>query len=75
MHLEAMQDCRFTIAGRGFEMTAGETIHTENSHKYGRRDARMLLQGGGWTPIAEWSDPNDLFLLILAETRPVPAAP
>lgn len=75
MHLEAMQNCRFTVAGRHFEMTEGETIHTENSHKYHLRDARLLLQTGGWTPIADWSDPDDLFMLILAEARPEPAAP
>jgi uncharacterized SAM-dependent methyltransferase len=56
-------------------MTAGETIHSENSHKYGRRDARLLLRGSGWTPLAEWTDPDDLFLLMLAEARPEPAAP
>jgi len=75
MHLEAKQDCRFTVAGMSFAMAAGETIHTENSHKYGRRDARLLLHAGGWTPIGEWSDPDDLFLVILAEARPVPFAP
>ena len=34
---------RFTVAGQRFAMRAGETIHTENSHKYGYRDARLLL--------------------------------
>lgn len=75
MHLEAVRDCRFTVAGVRFEMAAGETIHTENSHKYGDRDARLLLRAGGWTPIGEWSDPDDLFLIVLAEARPVPSAP
>ena len=32
------------------DMAAGETIHTENSHKYGARDARILLRAGGVTP-------------------------
>ena len=31
-------------------------IHTENSHKYGPRGARLLLLAGGWTPLAEWTD-------------------
>ena len=56
MHLEATRDVDFTIAGQRFAMAAGETIHTENSHKYGPRDARLLLLAGGWTPIAEWTD-------------------
>ncbi|MFX4864902.1 L-histidine N(alpha)-methyltransferase, partial [Acinetobacter baumannii] len=50
MHLEATRDIAFTIEGRDFAMQAGETIHTENSHKYGERDARILLRAGGWTP-------------------------
>ncbi|PNA37887.1 L-histidine N(alpha)-methyltransferase, partial [Pseudomonas sp. MPR-AND1A] len=46
MHLEATRDVAFTIERHPFEMAAGETIHTENSHKYGPRDARILLRAG-----------------------------
>ncbi len=58
MHLEAVRDIAFTVDGRSFAMAAGETIHTENSHKYGPRDARILLRTGGWTPVAEWTIPT-----------------
>jgi dimethylhistidine N-methyltransferase len=75
MHLEATRDVTFTIDGRTFTMAAGETIHTENSHKYGPRDARMLLLAGEWTPVAEWTDPDGLFALLLAEARPRRKAP
>jgi len=75
MHLEAERDLLFTVEGRPFEMAAGETIHTENSHKYGPRDARLLLRSGGWTPIAEWTDPNDQFALYLAEAQAPRPAP
>jgi len=75
MHLEAREDIAFTIEGRPFAMGAGETIHTENSHKYGRRDGRILLRAGGWTPIAEWTDPEGLFAVILAEAQPARCAP
>ncbi|USI74196.1 L-histidine N(alpha)-methyltransferase [Sphingomonas morindae] len=75
MHLEAREACRFTVAGRAFQIGAGETIHTENSHKYGPRDARLLLRAGGWQPRAEWTDAEDRFALLLAEARPAPAAP
>jgi dimethylhistidine N-methyltransferase len=75
MHLEAQADVDFTIAGRAFAMAAGETIHTENSHKYGPRDARILLRSGGWTPIAEWTDEDDRFAVILAEAQPSRLAP
>jgi L-histidine Nalpha-methyltransferase len=75
MHLEAMCDLAFTVDGHRFEIAAGQTIHTENSHKYGPRDARLLLRAGGWSPIAEWTDPQDHFAIMLAEARPLPAAP
>lgn len=75
MHLEATQDVSFTIEGRPFDMAAGETIHTENSHKYGARDARILLRAGGWTPIAEWTDPEGKFAVILAEAQAARHAP
>jgi L-histidine N-alpha-methyltransferase len=75
MHLEAVRDVAFTVDGRSFEMSASDTIHTENSHKYGARDARILLRSGGWTPVAEWTDPEGLFGVYLAEAqveRPAP---
>jgi dimethylhistidine N-methyltransferase len=75
MHLEALRDLAFVVAGERFAMTAGETIHTENSHKYGPQSGRMLLRTGGWTPIAEWTDAGENFAIILAEARPRREAP
>jgi L-histidine Nalpha-methyltransferase len=75
MHLEATRDVSFTVDGQPFAISKGKTIHTENSYKYGPRDARLLLRAAGWTPIAEWTDRDGLFALILAEARPIPAAP
>lgn len=75
MHLEAVRDTAFTVDGRAFGMAAGETIHTENSHKYGPRDARILLRGGGWTPVAEWTDRQGLFAVVLAEAQAERPAP
>ena len=75
MHLEATRDVTFTVVDRPFAIAAGETIHTENSHKYGPRDARILLRAGGWTPIAEWTDPADQFALYLAEAQAPRPAP
>jgi uncharacterized SAM-dependent methyltransferase len=75
MHLEAQRDVEFTVDGRTFAMDAGETIHTENSHKYGPNGGRMLLRAGGWTPIREWTDPQDWFGLMLCEAQPLRMAP
>ncbi len=69
MHLVATRDVEFSIEDRRFAFKAGKSIHTENSHKYGPRGARLLLLAGGWTPLAEWTDPNQDFALILAEAE------
>lgn len=71
MHLEAVRDIVFQVSGRSFAMRKGETIHTENSHKFDRRSQMTLLLAGGWTPIGRWTDSEKRFSLLLAEaTRP-----
>jgi len=75
MHLEAARDVHFSVDGRRFSMAEGETIHTENSLKYGPRDASVLLRAGGWTPIADWTDPDGFFSLILAKEGAASSAP
>jgi dimethylhistidine N-methyltransferase len=75
MHLQATRDLSFEVAGRHFAINAGETVHTENSHKYGERDARLLLLAGGWTPIEEWTDEEARFALVLARAEPERSAP
>jgi dimethylhistidine N-methyltransferase len=75
MHLVATREVEFGIAGRSFRFAEGQSIHTENSHKYGPRGGRMLLLAGGWTPLAEWTDPARDFALVLAEAQPERFAP
>ena len=75
MHLVATRDVKFTVASREFSFPKGSSIHTENSHKYGPRGSRVLLLAGGWTPIAEWTDPAHDFAIILAEAMPNRFAP
>jgi dimethylhistidine N-methyltransferase len=75
MHLVATRDVEFTVAGQPFAMQQGQSIHSENSHKYGRRGGRVLLLAGGWTPLAEWTDPAGDFAVILAEAQPNRSAP
>lgn len=67
MHLEAARAITFEVEGRRFAMRAGETIHTENSHKYDHRSAAMLLLAGGWEPRWTWKDADDRFMVILAQ--------
>jgi dimethylhistidine N-methyltransferase len=75
MHLVAMADIGFEVSGNHFTMQAGETIHTENSHKFDRRSGNLLLLAGGWTPVERWLDAEERFSLILAESTPPRDAP
>ncbi|KHL26674.1 methyltransferase [Croceibacterium mercuriale] len=75
MHLVAREAIRFEVAGQAFSMAAGETIHTENSHKYDGRSQNLLLAAGGWTPVQRWTDADERFSLLLAEAREPHHAP
>ena len=70
MHLEATCNVSFLIDGRRFNMAAGDTLHTENSHKYCLNSASLLLRASGWTPLRNWTDAKKGFALFLAEAEP-----
>lgn len=65
MHLAAARDVRFHAAGGSFSLREGETIHTENSHKYTIEEARLLARAAGWRPVRWWIDARGLFSLHL----------
>jgi dimethylhistidine N-methyltransferase len=67
MHLEATENIAFEVAGRRFALCLGETIHTENSHKFDLRSQNTLLLAGGWTPARRWLDRAERFSVILAD--------
>ena len=75
MHLEASRAIAFEVSGERFTMKAGETIHTENSHKFTRRSANLLLAASGWTPRKRWLDRAKRFSVILAEATEPRNAP
>jgi len=75
MHLVATRDLEFAAAGRRFAMRAGETIHTENSHKYRPEEARLLARASGWEPLAAWTDAQALFALHVWAAPPEQLAP
>ena len=75
MHLVAREDVTFTVSGEPFSMRSGESIHTENSHKFTKRSGQTLLAAGGWEPRARWTDSAAQFSLVLAESRPPRSAP
>jgi len=75
MHLTATRDIDFAVSGEHFAMKQGDSIHTENSHKFTRRSANMLLLAGGWTPVKRWTDSEKRFSVILAQATEQREAP
>lgn len=75
MHLEAKRPIAFEVSGERFTMKAGETIHTENSHKFTRHSANLLLAAAGWTARRRWTDSEERFAVILAEATEPRNAP
>ncbi len=67
MHLESLADQSFEIAGRRFHMAAGETIHTENSHKYTPDRIARLAEAAGWRLDGQWISPEPAFGLFLLQ--------
>ncbi len=70
MHLRAVRDTGFDVLGERFTMTAGETIHTENSYKWTPEQARLLARASGWAPAAMWFDDAQLFGIHLWRSAP-----
>ena len=52
---------RVTVRGRAFQFAMGESIHTENSYKYGHRRFQYLAALGGWTHQQLWMDGQSRF--------------
>ena len=69
MHLEALRAQRARLAGREIRFAAGETIHTENSHKYRPERLEALADAAGWKARAMWTDPGRLFSVWLLDAR------
>jgi L-histidine N-alpha-methyltransferase len=61
MHLRSKRAQTVTIAGERIHFHAGETIHTENSHKYSVEEFQAMAHGAGWRPQAVWTGTNGLF--------------
>lgn len=69
MHLESVGPQTIELAGRTFRFADGETIHTENSHKYTAEGFRGLAEQGGFKPICMWTDPKAWFSVQLLRVR------
>jgi dimethylhistidine N-methyltransferase len=65
MHLVSWRAQRVTIAGREFHFAAGESIHTENCHKYTVEGFTALAERAGWSVQARWQSAKPEFALLL----------
>jgi dimethylhistidine N-methyltransferase len=67
MHLVSRREQVATLAGHALRFAEGESIHTENSHKYRPTSLRALAEAGGWQAARMWTDAERLFSLWLLE--------
>ncbi|SDW44566.1 L-histidine N(alpha)-methyltransferase [Thiocapsa roseopersicina] len=61
MHLVSRVEQRAEVAGSTFDFRAGETIHTENSYKYGIDHFHRLAGDAGFVAEQVWTDKQGLF--------------
>ncbi|WP_421790073.1 L-histidine N(alpha)-methyltransferase [Hyphobacterium sp.] len=67
MHLVARRSLTFSVDGRRFSMEAGESLHTENSHKFTIDRFHALAKAAGLSVSAQWSDDREYFTLYWLE--------
>lgn len=67
MHLVSRRAQSVSVAGRQFDFREGETIHTENSHKYTLGEFRALAEAAGFRTVRTLTDANDLFSVHVLE--------
>jgi dimethylhistidine N-methyltransferase len=65
MHLQSIEDQSVRIGDHVVEFAAGETIHTENSHKYSVESLSELAQVAGWNLDEILTDAQSLFAVAI----------
>ena len=65
MHLESLRAQEVRIAGKPITFAAGETIHTENSHKFSPETLSAMASRAGWEIAGILTDPDELFAVAM----------
>ncbi len=65
MHLVCRKTTTVEVAGEAFTLAAGESLHTETSHKYSLAGFQTLAAAAGWSLNRHWSDPDGYFAVLL----------
>jgi L-histidine Nalpha-methyltransferase len=61
MHLVSRRDQAVHVGGMRFFFAEGESIHTENSYKFGLRTMAELAEAGGFAVERVWTDERQYF--------------
>lgn len=69
MHLQSQRTQRVEVGDRPFEFFGGETIHTENSYKYRKRDFANMARAAGFDDTQCWTDARGWFAVWLLAAR------
>ncbi len=69
MYLESLTAQTVVISGQRIELTAGEMICTEHSHKYTLAGFRALAETAGFIVTRVWTDEENLFSVQLLVAR------
>lgn len=67
MHLVSTRAQTVRVSGTDFSFAEGESIHTENSHKYSLAEFRLLARSAGWEPLHSWCDSANRFSVHLLQ--------
>lgn len=69
MHLVSERSCEVRVGGASFSFGAGETIHTENSHKFTAGLIDGDAAGAGFALAGAWTDERGWFRVGLYRAR------
>jgi len=67
MHLVSRADQTLRIDDRSFFIAAGETIHSENSHKFTTDGFAALAERAGWRVGGQWISDDPAFAVFLLQ--------
>mgnify|MGYP000135602898 CR=1 FL=1 len=66
MHLVSLKEQSVRVAGQQIQFREGETIHTENSHKYTHQRLEQLFAGANFHPVQYWTDTDNHYAVYYA---------
>ena len=66
MHLQALRDVVVHWPGHMRSFVQGETLHTENSYKFGLESFTQTLAQAGFSKVQPWTDERGWYAVVLA---------